>query len=176
MLIFEKKRLLIGLAILATLVLLALAQPAQAQERPIADLPNPGIMPDSFWYFGEILKERITLIFTFDKAEKLEKYLNFGEERISEAKVMADQNRSRETITALDEYISLMKRAEATAKLIDQARLVEDSQELISRLITQLFYLDLLLKKTTDQMVKPKLKEAKVWAENVQKIIPQSEE
>jgi len=170
MLRLSRKQALIGLAVAIVLIPLALARPALAQEQR-TELPAPGITPDSFWYFGEILKERLSLIFTFDRESKLNKYFDFGNERISEAKEMAGQQHSRETITALDEYISLMKRAEATLKIIDSQRSKNSLEPIQKKVTDQIYYLGQLLAESSDQIVKPKLKEAKVWAKNVQKII-----
>ena len=153
----SQKQLLLGVVILIAVLFFGLAQPTQAQKRT-EELPSPGITPDSFWYFGEILKERIVLIFTFDKESKFNKYLDFGDERLSEAQTMTKQDRSRETVTALDEYISLMKRAEATVKIIEPEALSDSINTIRYKIINQIYYLDLILDQTDDQIVEPKLK------------------
>jgi hypothetical protein len=115
-----KKLLFFGVIIS---VFFGLSSPLIANSQGQSDLKNPGISPDSFWYFGEIIKERIFLIFTFDKTEKIEKYLDYSNERISEALTMIEAEKPQEAIVALDEYISLMRRAEGTANLMDREQL-----------------------------------------------------
>jgi len=162
---------LIFLTTIICLLSIMLATPVSAQ-RQVEELPSPGITPDSFWYFGEILKERLTLIFTFDKPEKLNKYLVFADERLAEAREMTERDRARETLAALDEYISLMKRAEATVKVISKDQLANVAIKSRTQLANQLYYLNDSARNTNDKLVEPKLEEASVWNNNVSKIIP----
>jgi len=162
---------LIFLTTIFCLLTLLIASPVSAQ-RQVEKLPSPGITPDSFWYFGEILKERLTLIFTFDKSEKLNKYLVFADERLAEAREMTERKRARETLAALDEYISLMKRGEVIIKVINQDSLQDIAVKTRTQLANQLYYLNDSARNTNDKLVAPKLKEARVWNNNVSKIVP----
>lgn len=54
-------------------------------------LPNPGITPDSPFYFLDKWMEDIDLFFTFPKEAKAEKRLQFAEERLAEAQKMAQK-------------------------------------------------------------------------------------
>ncbi|OGO24197.1 MAG: hypothetical protein A2144_13050 [Chloroflexi bacterium RBG_16_50_9] len=86
---------------------------AYAQDE---DLPDPGITPDSPFYFVDNWGKNISLFFTFGPEAKVRKALKYAEERLAEAQAMAVKNRVREMIRATDEYNGLMtmvnKRAE----------------------------------------------------------------
>jgi len=155
--------LIIGLFLLFSSMLIT--GPVQGQD--FSDLPNPGITPDSFWYFGEIIKERILIIFTFNKQSKVEKYIQFSEERISEIKLMAEKDRYREAAVSADEYISLIQRAEGTVRVIGSDKLGNLKYEINQEVSNQIYYINQISKTNTDPTLKPKLKEAKVWANNL---------
>ena len=158
------------LGIVLTLILLSTpVSPVRGQE-PTMELPTAGITPDSFWYFGEVVKERIMLIFTFNKATKVEKYISLVEERTSEAKIMLDQDQSREAITALDEQISLLKRCQNTIRLVSVQSLAEISSELRERTQRQSQYLKQINQLTEDQLVKPKINEARTWLGKIKEL------
>jgi hypothetical protein len=127
------------------------------------ELPNPGITPDSFWYFGEVVKERIMLIFTFNKITKVKKYISLVEERTSEAKLMLERGQSQEAVVALAEQVSLLKRCQYTMKLISEQDLTEISFELREKTQKQSQYLKQIAQLTEDQLVKPKITEARSW-------------
>jgi len=68
--------------IIASLVLVGLGGGALAQE---AELPDPGITPDSPFYFLEIISEGIGTFFTFGDLKKAERYATLAAERVAEA-------------------------------------------------------------------------------------------
>lgn len=77
------------------------------------ELGEPGILPNSFWYNFEIVKERLVIIFTFSNLSKAKKLLSLSTERLSELKEMVelqDISNSRKTInrylSSLDEMKS----------------------------------------------------------------------
>ncbi len=141
----------------------ALAQNQAEQTQESNELPSPGITPDSFWYFAEILKERVMLIFTFNKGAKIEKYLTLARERIAESRVMLERNKKREAITAMDEYISLLKRAEYTSRVAQEKDLAEIKDESIQSLREQNNHFKELIKTTNDKIVTPKITESRRW-------------
>jgi len=61
-----------------------------AQE---VELPNPGLTPDSPFYFLDTLGEKINLFFTFDPAKKAEKAFQYVGEKLAEIKGMAEANK-----------------------------------------------------------------------------------
>lgn len=74
---------------------------AYAQEE---ELPDPGITPDSPFYFLDNWGKKIGLFFAFGPEAKARKALEYAEERLAEAQVMAAKNRIREIKRAASSY------------------------------------------------------------------------
>jgi hypothetical protein len=72
------------------------------------ELPDPGITPDSPFYFFDKLTKNIGMFFTFGDEAKAEKALRYAEERLSEARAMALKNKVREMTRAANEYEGFM--------------------------------------------------------------------
>lgn len=145
--------------------------PSNVASQDYSDLKNPGITPDSFWYVGEIIKERLVLIFTFDKVSKVNKYLDYSNERIAETQVMIEAENYREAIVALDEYISLMRRAEGTARIMEEDQLSKIKYQANQETGNQIYHLNQIRRSTTDSLLKPKVEEAKYWIDKFRKTI-----
>ena len=75
---------------------------AYAQEE--ARLPDPGITPDSPFYFADKWAKQLTLMFTFKEEAKVRKALQYAEERLAELDAMLAKNRVREATEANNEY------------------------------------------------------------------------
>ncbi len=91
-----------------TLVLIAslvLGGAAYAQED---ELPDPGLTPDSPFYFLDGWGKKIGLMFAFSAEAKAEKALRYAEERLAEANRMAEQNQMIETTRATGDYEQFM--------------------------------------------------------------------
>ena len=97
------------------------------------ELGEPGILPNSFWYNFEIVKERLVIIFTFSILSKAKKLLSLSTERLSELKKMVelqDIPNSQKTInrytSSLDEMKSNLdecnKNNGATKEQIEKSR------------------------------------------------------
>lgn len=78
---------------------------AYAQEE---ELPDPGITPDSPFYFLDSLGKKLGLAFTFGDEAKAQKALEYAEERLAEAQAMALKNRLKEMTQAAGEYEQFM--------------------------------------------------------------------
>jgi len=87
-----------------------------AQE---AELPAPGLTPDSAFYFLESFFESIGTFFTFGDVAKAERYAKLAAERVAEAKAVVDKGKPEAAEKALKRYEVQLKRALAKA---DQAR------------------------------------------------------
>lgn len=74
-------------------------------------LPNPGLTPDSPFYFFDTLGKKISLFFTFDPVKKAQKAVHYAEERIAEAKVMAEKNKPDATERANQNYREFLELA-----------------------------------------------------------------
>ena len=86
---------------------------AYAQEE---ELPDPGITPDSTFYFFDNWGKNIGLFFAFGPEAKAQKALEYAEERLAEAQAMAVRNKIREMEQAAngyDEFLAIVaERAE----------------------------------------------------------------
>jgi len=81
---------------------------AQIEE----ELPSPGITPDSPFYFADIWGKKIGLFFAFGTEAKTNKALEYAEERLAEAQVMAAKNRSkavRVAASGYEEYMAIIR-------------------------------------------------------------------
>ncbi len=96
--------LLIG-CVLASTLFIGGAALAQDEE-----LPDPGITPDSPFYFMDKLSKGLGMAFAFGDEAKARKALQYAEERLAEAQAMANKNRTRQAETAAEEYDSYMAR------------------------------------------------------------------
>src|SRR3989338_8422675 len=62
---------------------------------PLAQQPEePGVTPDSFFWGLDNAIDQLTLLLTFDKAEKARKGLEIARERLLEVKQMIEENKA----------------------------------------------------------------------------------
>ncbi len=78
---------------------------AYAQDE---ELPDPGITPDSPFYFFDTWGKNISMFFTFGPEAKAKKALQYAEERLSEAQAMGNKNKVREMTRAANGYDNFM--------------------------------------------------------------------
>jgi len=71
------------------LVILMFLFPVDAVEDSSIDLPNAGTTPNNLFYFIDIAMEKMSLAFTNNEQERIQKQLEYAEERLAEARVMA---------------------------------------------------------------------------------------
>jgi len=94
---------------------------AQAQTN---DLPNPGMLPDSPFYFLKNWSENIRTFFITDNVAKAERFLNLSEKRLAEANALKARERSEIAERTIERYQdkldkALVKAEEAREKGID---------------------------------------------------------
>lgn len=148
-----------------------LLSPVVGIGQSLNELPNPGLTPDSFWYFGEIIKERIEIIFTFKKTSKVKKYLGFSEERISEINDMKKKEKYREGAVACDELLSLIDRTKGTISVMNQDQLESVKNEVNQEASLQIHYLKEIISSTADSVLRPKLQQAKLEANRLRQLV-----
>ncbi len=93
------------------IVLLALVltmAPVYAQE---ADLPDPGVKPDSILYGLDRAIERIELALARGHARKADVHLNHAKERLAEVKALVEENKTEDVEDTLDDYQEEMEEA-----------------------------------------------------------------
>jgi parvulin-like peptidyl-prolyl isomerase len=102
-----------------------------AQE---AELPNPGLTPDSPFYFLDTLGEKIGMFFAFSAEKKAEKALQYAEEKLAEVKAMAEQKEIKAMEKANQKYEKFL--GFANQKIQDAKEKGRDVEELAA-LITE---------------------------------------
>lgn len=102
--------------ILLTLVIAMIAiTPVNAQTATKA-LVDPGMTPDNFFYFIDGWGESIDVLFTFNKESKVEKELLIAEEKLAEARAMAEKGNEKALEKAQAKYEKIMERTTKRAK------------------------------------------------------------
>jgi hypothetical protein len=72
------------------------------------ELPEPGLTPDSPFYFLDKWGKDIGMFFAFSSEAKARKALEYAEERLAEVRAMAAKNRVREMEQAANDYEGFM--------------------------------------------------------------------
>jgi hypothetical protein len=112
------KRLIIVPIIVILALMSCFGGVAYAQEDEA--LPDPGITPDSPFYFLDKWGEQISLMFTFNAEGRAEKALRYADERMAEIDAMMTRNKVREATRAANEWQNCL---ETAIKNMEQARL-----------------------------------------------------
>ena len=84
-----------------------------AQE---TELPNPGLTPDSPFYFLERISEGIGTFFTFGDLKKAERYAKLATERVAEAQAVVEKGKPEAVGKALERYEDQLSEALARAE------------------------------------------------------------
>ena len=129
-----------AISLLITLVFLfSLTAGVLAQE---TELPDPGLTPDSPFYFLEIIAEEIGTFFTFGDLKKAERYANLAAERLAEAQVMVEREKPKLVEKTLERYEDQLEKALARAEKADAQG--KDTKEL-AKTITEATYKHLIV-------------------------------
>jgi len=75
------------------------------------ELPDPGLTPDSPFYFLEVIAEAIGDFFTFGDLKKAERYIKLVAERVAEAKAVIDKGKTKAAQTAIERYQAQLEKA-----------------------------------------------------------------
>ncbi len=113
--------------ITAFLAVALLAGPAVALAN---ELPEPGMLPDSPFYFLKNWLEALGTLLTFDEAKKAERFLDLAERRLAEANALADKGKPEIAERAVERYREQLGRAmqkaeQAKARGVDTDELLE---------------------------------------------------
>jgi flagellar biosynthesis GTPase FlhF len=119
--------------IIFSLLTFFLVSGVTAQETEV----NPGLTPDSPFYFLDTLQEKISLFFSFSTEAKARKALKFAEEKLAEVKAMAQENKEGALEKANQHYQNWLEKANQKAQEAkNKAKDVKSVEELIN-LITE---------------------------------------
>ena len=80
------------------------------------ELPDPGLTPDSPFYFLERIFEEIGTFFTFGDLKKAERLVKLAAERVAEAKAVVEKGRAEVARIALRRYKEQLEKALAKAE------------------------------------------------------------
>ncbi|MDO8577973.1 MAG: DUF5667 domain-containing protein [Dehalococcoidales bacterium] len=148
------KKLLLILPVMAGLASLPFGNPlvyAQDDQHGNLSSVEMGIFTDSHFYFLDNLGKTLSLLFTIGQDAKTQKSLAYSDERLAEAMVMAEQNKTESLIIATRGYEHFIA---IPVKQADNARqvLVTDlDEEVAAAIAVHLEYLDSI----EDQLVDP---------------------
>lgn len=102
------------------------------------ELPQPGLTPESRFYFLDDWTERIGLFFAFGTQKKVEKLTTYANEKMAEAKVMAEKNKPLRVNIAMERYEEYLTKAnQAVQKARSQGQNVEGLVNLLKQKLGQ---------------------------------------
>jgi len=123
----NKLRIIVISCLLITSFLLSGTAYAQDEE-----LPDPGITPDSPFYFLDTLGKNVGMFFTFGPEAKARKALQYAEERLAEVQVMAAKNRVRALTRAANDYDGFMAMVNERAEEARQRGIPDNVSETVA--------------------------------------------
>ena len=98
------------------------------------DLPSPGLLPDSPFYFLETIIEEIITFFTFGDLKKAERYAALAAERLAEVQAVVEKGKPEFVEKTLARYESQLNNSIARAKRAqDKGQSTEKVMEVIAR-------------------------------------------
>ena len=104
---------------LALFLLASSAGWAGAQDKEVA-LPDPGLLPDSPFYFLKRIFEEAGTLFVFSREARLDRFIALSERRLAEVRALFDKEKTERALTALDRY------GRARTRVENQFRRVEE--------------------------------------------------
>lgn len=135
---------LISLLLILT-VLLSVGLSIRAEEESIA---KPGIMPDSPFYFLDSIGESIGMFFAFSSEAKIQKALDYAEEKLAEGEFMIKNPKALEKANA--RYEKYMKKVEERVNRIRE-RKENLSETVVERMSKHFEVLDRVIEKAPEQ-------------------------
>ncbi|MFH1714005.1 MAG: DUF5667 domain-containing protein, partial [Candidatus Nealsonbacteria bacterium] len=113
--------------LITSVFLFSLGTGVLAQE---TELPDPGMTPDSPFYFLEIIAEEVGTFFTFGDLKKAERHAALAAERLAEAKAVVEEGKSELAEKTLERYEmqlnnSIARAEKAMAKGKDTEKVIE---------------------------------------------------
>lgn len=141
----------ISIIVVSLVLLFCFMFPARAQTE--AELPLPGLTPDSPFYFLERFFEGVGTFFTFGDLAKAERYAELAAERVAEAKALVDKGKPEVAEIALTRYQDQLGKSLAK---VEQARAKGKSVSEVAEIVSQatakhLTVLEEVLERVPDQ-------------------------
>lgn len=114
------------ISVIAVLVILVL--PIVNSQQAVE---NPGVTPDSFLWGLDKALDQLSLLLTFDEAEKAKKGIEIARERLLEVKVMVEENKLEAAGKGKEEHGKTLARVKSNVKEIEDDDSTEEIKELI---------------------------------------------
>ena len=121
----------IVLITILSFLLLSSGIQVSAQE---ADLPSPGLLPDSPFYFLEIIAEEIVTFFTFGDLKKAERYATLAAERLAEAQAVVEKGKPELAEKTLARYENQLEKSMAR---VERAESKGENTEKVMEVLTR---------------------------------------
>jgi hypothetical protein len=115
------------LTIVLALMVLLIA-PVNAFASEAQTLPDPGITPDSPFYFMDKWGQQISLAFTFGAENKAQKLMLYADERMAEIETMMVQNKIKEAGEAAGEHKYCLETAIKNLEQVKTSRMGLDEK------------------------------------------------
>ncbi|MBZ9577666.1 hypothetical protein KJA13_01370 [Patescibacteria group bacterium] len=117
--------------LISLIFLFSLGVGVLAQE---TELPDPGLTPDSPFYFLEIIAEEIGTFFTFGDLKKAERHAALAAERLAEAQVIAGKGKPELTEKTLVRYENQLEKSMARVERAEsKGENTEKAMEVLAR-------------------------------------------
>jgi len=123
---------------------------------------SSGITPDSVFYGLDRFFEKVRLVFTINKAKKVDLFINFANERLAEAKEMVDKNKMDKAEIAVSGY---QESVDAVGENLMQAKLDDENTSSISKKIVQAVIAHKTILKEIEEKASEELKEKLAFAD-----------
>lgn len=94
------------------------------------DLPEPGLTPESPFYFLDTWGEKLGLAFTFAAEKKAQKAKYYAEEKLAEVRAMIEEKKTEKLQKSLDKYQNYLD--QAVAKAEEAKKQGKDVEELLA--------------------------------------------
>jgi len=117
------------ITIISLLLSFALMGVGQAQN---VQLPDPGLLPDSPFYFLKRGWEGLGTFFTFGDSAKAERFAKLAEKRLSEARALAEKGKSEHAVKATERY------EDTLSKSLERANKAKEKGKDVNALLTRI--------------------------------------
>ena len=118
--------------LITLLILISFTVGVSAQD---TDLPEPGLTPDSPFYFLEIIAENVGTFFTFGDLKKAERYTVLATERLAEAKAVIEKGKPELVEKTMERYENQLNKSIARAeKAMEKDKNTEKATEFVAKI------------------------------------------
>lgn len=115
-----------------------------------AKIIEPGVLPNSFWYWADIFSEEIRYLFVMGKESKGEYLIGLAEERLAEMRELSEAGITKYAEKLISKHEESIKKAEALFKEA-QVKGWEKIQTEQTKLEKEIYYQETQLKKQAKQ-------------------------